>query len=68
MVDGYLALYKAALKNRTVLIEDNSESYINSINSYGLSDLTKESLQFFNQAIQAPVETDNDLVSFSEGS
>ncbi|GAF52372.1 hypothetical protein JCM18900_1886 [Psychrobacter sp. JCM 18900] len=54
-----------------MLIEDNSESYINSINSinsYELSDLTKDSLQLFNQAIQAPVETDNDLVSFSEGS
>ena len=68
MVDGYMALYRAALKNRTTLIEDNSESYISSINSYELSDLTKDSLQFFNQAIQAPVETDNDLVSFSERS
>ncbi|MGP4848941.1 hypothetical protein ACTXGQ_32910, partial [Marinobacter sp. 1Y8] len=67
----YLELYRAALKNRTALIEDNSESYINSINginSYELSDLTKDFLQFFNQAIQAPVETENNLVSFSEGS
>ena len=68
MVDGYMGLYRAALKNKMALIKDNSESYINSINSYEMSDLTKDSLQFFNQAIQAPVETENNLVSFPEGS
>ena len=63
MVEGYLALYSAALQDRVEgieIIEDNQDSYIK---CQPLPDLAKDSFQFFDHPVQSPVETDDELIS-----
>jgi len=60
MVEGYLALYSAALNNGTNLTTDNQENYVD---SDAFTDLIKGATQLFERTKQAPIETDGELVS-----